>query len=132
MLERHDLRTIGLTSFALGSASVILGYSLLCHFIWISALYILHDPALHGGRPWRVVLFEMTGLRPLAYLFGWVGIAAAPGGIGYALVYTEPRNGKCTLVAAAARSAATGLVGAAIDLLFLSLMLGYRAYRWFG
>jgi hypothetical protein len=132
MLERRPLRAIGLTSYALGYASVIFGYSLLCHFIYISAYYILDDRTRHGGPSWRVVLFDMTSPGLLACLLGWMGVAAVLGGIGYALVYPLPRNGRHTLIAAAARITAAGLVGAALDLVFLSLMLGYRAYRLFG
>jgi hypothetical protein len=61
-----------------------------------------------------------------------MGVAAVLGGIGYALVHPLPRNGRHTLVAAAARITAAGLVGAALDLVFLSLVLGYRTYRLFG
>jgi hypothetical protein len=132
MSERCKIGILGFASYLSGYVSVICGYSLLSYLVFAFAYYIFSDPSLLSGRSWRVFLFEMLRPAPLAYLLGWIGIAAVTGGFGYGLVYRHRRHGKITLAAAAARLAGAGLVGAALDLVILTLMLGYRAYRWFG
>jgi hypothetical protein len=131
MSERSRIRTIGLASYSLAVASVLWGYSVLLYLLFGFTHYTVSDPGLLAGRSWRVFLFEWTRPDSIAYLSGCIGIAAVTGGLGYALAHRERRDGKLTLAASAARLARGGLVGVVLDLAILSLMLGYRAYRWF-
>ncbi len=125
-------RVIGLVSLACGFASVILGYWMAGYFCLALHYFLTSAPIVRGGQSWRVFIFQITKLQPVAFMVGWIGVAAATGAFGYWLVRRRRLDGRASLAASAARLAIAGLVGVGLDMLILAGMLGYRLYRLFG
>jgi hypothetical protein len=118
-------------SLLLGIASVILGFALLAHAGYIAAYFGFLKDDLNPSNTWRRLVHEVTKPVPMAYLVGWVGLAALLGGLGLWLARRgRGEGGRLSLAASAARFSILGLVGAGLDAAILAVLLGCRWYWW--
>jgi hypothetical protein len=75
-------RILACLSLLLGIASVIMGFALLTHAGYVAAYFGLLKDDINPSNTWRGFVYEITKPGPMAYLVGWVGLAALLGGLG--------------------------------------------------
>ena len=119
-------------SLLLGTGSILMGYFLAAHFLFLVSYYVfIHDPRAPMGWSWKTMLFHLTHPWWVAGLLWWVGIAWALGYVGRRIVRTRRAPGRRdSLASAAARLCALGLIGCGLDLAILAGALAYRWGRW--